>query len=124
LRFPPAETRVVEKPNVAILQGTLDALILKTLSWQPMHGYGVVRSLRVLTDDTLQIEEGTLYPALHRMERKGWIESDWGTSENNRRAKFYTITTAGRRQLRAEVVAWGAIVAAVGKVLTAAGAPA
>ena len=91
---------------VELLQGTLDILILKTLSWGPAHGYGVARSLQRLTDDVLQVEEGTLYPALHRMERKGWLESEWGVSENNRRAKYYRRTRAGRRQLEKETQDW------------------
>src|SRR5215208_1589216 len=82
----------VPKPNVDLLQGTLDVLVLKTLSWGAMHGYGIARWIQQVTDDVLQIEEGSLYPALHRMERKGWIEARWGLSENNRRAKYYTLT--------------------------------
>jgi PadR family transcriptional regulator PadR len=105
--------------TVDLLQGTLDVLILKTLSWGPMHGFGVARSIQRVTDDTLQIEEGSLYPALHRMERRGWIEAEWGVSENNRKAKFYRLTTAGRRQLRAEASAWEAFATAVAKVLQA-----
>jgi transcriptional regulator len=105
--------------TVDLLQGTLDVLILKTLSWGPMHGFGVARSIQRVTDDTLQIEEGSLYPALHRMERRGWIEAEWGVSENNRKAKFYRLTAAGRRQLRAEASAWEAFATAVAKVLQA-----
>src|ERR687889_1564533 len=89
-----------------LLQGTLDVLILKALSWGPMHGYAVARWLQQVTDDVLQIEEGSLYPALHRLERRGWVESEWGVSENNRRAKFYRHTAAGRAQLPAEAPAW------------------
>ncbi|MGH9887176.1 MAG: PadR family transcriptional regulator [bacterium] len=84
------------------LHGTLDALVLKTLSFGPRHGYAIVRWLRDQTQDKLQVEEGSLYPALYRMERDGWIEADWGTSELGRKAKFYHITDAGRKQLRAE----------------------
>ena len=104
-------------PNVDLLQGTLDVLVLKTLSWGPMHGYAVARWLRQATDDVLQVEEGSLYPALHRMERRGWIESEWGLSENNRRAKYYRLTTEGRKQLRAESTVWSAFSQAVSKVL-------
>src|SRR3954468_20566048 len=82
-----------------LLQGTLELLVLKTLSWGPMHGYGVARWIESATDDVLRVEEGSLYPALYRMTRKGWIASEWGTSENNRRAKFYHLTPEGRRQL-------------------------
>jgi PadR family transcriptional regulator, regulatory protein PadR len=84
------------------LHGTLDALILKTLTFGPRHGYAIVKWLREQTHDKLQVEEGSLYPALYRMERDGWIEADWGTSELGRKAKFYSITDAGRRRLRTE----------------------
>jgi len=104
---------------VDLLQGTLDVLVLKALSWGPMHGYGVARWLQQTTHDVLSIEEGSLYPALHRMERRGWIASDWGLSENNRRAKYYKLTTEGRRQLRAESSTWSVFSEAVSKVLTA-----
>jgi PadR family transcriptional regulator, regulatory protein PadR len=115
----------VPKPDIDLLQGTLDVLILKTLSWgRAMHGYGIARWIQQVTDDVLQIEEGSLYPALHRMERKGWIEARWGLSENNRRAKFYTITTRGRQELRAEATSWATFSAAVGKVLAEQTAPA
>lgn len=109
--------------GVDMLQGTLDVLVLKTLSWGPMHGYAIARWLQQITDDVLQIEEGSLYPALHRMERKGWVESEWGLSENNRRAKYYTMTLAGRRQLRAESSTWSVFAQAVSKVLTATTQP-
>jgi len=105
-------------PPVDLLQGTLDVLVLKTLSWGPMHGYAVARWLQQVTDDVLQIEEGSLYPALHRLERRGWVESEWGVSENNRRAKYYRITVEGRRQLRAESSTWTTFSQAVSKVLT------
>ena len=105
-----------------LLQGTLDVLILKTLSWGPLHGYAVVRWIASQTGDTLQIEEGALYPALHRMEQRGWIEAEWGISENNRRAKFYRLTAAGRRQLHAESESWQRYAEAVGRVLHAASA--
>lgn len=88
--------------TVEVLRGTLDLLILKAVSWGPTHGYGVARWIEQATNDVLRIEEGSLYPALHRLEGRGWIEADWGTSENNRRAKFYTLTAKGRAQFRAE----------------------
>ena len=110
--------------NVDLLQGTLDVLVLKTLSWGPMHGYAVARSLQQLTDDVLRIEEGSLYPALHRMQRRGWVESEWGLSENNRRARYYRLTAEGRRQLRTELSTWSAFSHAVSKVLTATSVPA
>ena len=111
-------------PTTDLLQGTLDVLILKTLSWGPRHGYAVARGLQQLTDDVLQIEEGSLYPALHRMERRGWVESEWGLSENNRRAKYYRLTPGGRKQLRTESSTWSVFSQAVSKVLNATAAPA
>ena len=107
--------------TIELLQGTLDVLVLKTLSWGPMHGYGIARWLQHTTDDVLNIEEGSLYPALHRMERRSWISSEWGLSENNRRAKYYKLTTEGRRQLRAESSTWSVFSQAVSKVLTTTG---
>ena len=105
------------RDSLDLLQGTLDVLILKTLSWQPMHGYGVSRWIRQRTDDVLLVEDAALYQALHRLERKGWVESEWGLSENNRRAKFYQLTARGRQQLRAETSLWARYSAAVTKVL-------
>src|SRR5262245_60817121 len=102
-----------------LLQGTLDVLVLKTLSWGPMHGYAVAQWIQRITDDVLQVEEGSLYPALHRMERRGWVASQWGLSENNRRAKYYELTAEGRKQLRAEATTWAQFSDAVGKVLAA-----
>jgi len=109
----------VAKPNVDLLQGTLDVLILKTLSWGARHGYGIARWIQQVTDDVLQIEEGSLYPALHRLERRGLVQAEWGLSENNRRAKYYTLTAHGRQALRAEATDWAAFSAAVAKVLAA-----
>ena len=113
----------MRQDGIDVLQGTLDFMVLKTLTWGASHGYGVVRSLRLLTDDVLQIEEGSLYPALHRMERKGWIDSEWGLSETNRRAKFYSITPQGRKQLRVETTSWSVLSLAISKVLSATAAP-
>ncbi|MDQ6827287.1 MAG: PadR family transcriptional regulator [Gemmatimonadota bacterium] len=104
-----------------LLQGTLDVLILKTLSWTPTHGYGISRWIRQRTDGVLGIEDAALYQALHRLERRGWIESEWGLSENNRRAKFYQLTTEGRKQLRTETATWRQYAAAVFKVLEPVG---
>jgi len=112
------------EPTIDLLQGTLDVLVLKTLTWGPMHGYAVARALQRITEDVLHIEEGSLYPALHRMERKGWIVSEWGLSENNRRAKYYELTAAGRRQLLAEASTWAVFSQAVSKVLSATAVPA
>ena len=106
--------------DLDLLQGTLDVLILKTLTWGPRHGYAVARWLHDTSDDVLRVEEGALYPALHRLERRGWIESEWGLSENNRRAKYYQLTARGRLQLGAEASAWRAYAAAVASVLEAA----
>ena len=99
------------------LHGTLDALILKTLTAGPRHGYAIVRWIREQTGDALQVEEGSLYPALYRMERDGWIEADWGNSELGRKAKIYTITTSGRRQLRAQTKEFATFVTAVAPLL-------
>ena len=106
------------KQDVELLQGTLDVLILKTLSWGPRHGYAVVKWIQEVTGQVLMVEEGSLYPALHRLERRGWISSQWGVSENNRRAKFYALTAAGRQQLRAQTANWQRYSEAVSLVLT------
>jgi PadR family transcriptional regulator PadR len=111
------------RPDADMLHGTLDVVLLKTLTWGPMHGYGIIRWLQQLTDDVLDIEDGSLYPALHRMESKGWIDSEWGLSDNNRRAKYYRLTPTGRKQLRAHSAAWSAFSHAVSKVLAANAAP-
>lgn len=92
--------------GVEVLRGTLDLLILKSVSWGPTHGYAVARWIEQATDDVLSIEEGSLYPALHRLENRGWISAEWGLSEKNRRAKYYTLTATGRTQLRLETVSW------------------
>lgn len=118
------QARMPASETLELLQGTLDVLILKTLSWGPAHGYGIARWLQHVTDDALRIEEGSLYPALHRLEKRGFVESSWGLSENNRRAKFYRITTRGRQQLRREASSWSAFASAVGKVLTSTERPA
>ena len=99
------------------LQGTLDLLVLKTLSRGPHHGYGIAADIQSISDDILRVEEGSLYPALHRLEQKGWISSEWGTSELGRRARFYQLTEDGRKQLEMETNQWGQLSAAVGRVL-------
>ena len=109
----------MEKPELDLLRGTLDLLVLKTLTWVPLHGYAIASAIRRQTDDALLVEEGALYPALYRMEAKGWIEAEWGVSENHRRAKYYQLTSAGRRHLRSEVKTWNAYADAVAKVLQA-----
>jgi PadR family transcriptional regulator PadR len=103
-----------------LLQGTLDMLILKALAAGPMHGYGVGQRIAQLAEDMLSVEEGSLYPALYRLEERGWIKSEWGKSENNRRARFYTLTAAGRRRLGVEAENWRRLVLAVGKVMQTA----
>lgn len=105
-----------------LVRGTLDLLVLKTLSWGPMHGLGVLRWIERTTHERLQVEEGALYPALHRMERKGWLAADWGVTENNRKARYYRLTAAGRQQLAAESSRWTRYTEAVHLVLSAQGA--
>jgi PadR family transcriptional regulator, regulatory protein PadR len=107
----------VDDAATELRKGALDVLILKTLSWGAAHGYAISRWIRETTGGTLRIEEGALYPALHRMERKGWIESKWILSETNRRVKSYRITSAGSAQLRSEGASWSSFAAAMAKVL-------
>ena len=104
-----------KKPDA--LQGTLDLLVLKTLSCESQHGYSVAARIQQITDDALRVEEGSLYPALHRMEQAGWIAAEWRTTENNRRARIYRLTRAGQKRLGEEEARWGRLAAAVGKVL-------
>jgi PadR family transcriptional regulator, regulatory protein PadR len=103
--------------SLDLLQGTLAVLILRTLAWEPMHGYGISQWLRARTDDTLQVQDAALYQALRRMERRGWIDAEWGVSENNRRARFYRLNQEGRRQLAAQTSTWRRYAEAVFKVL-------
>jgi transcriptional regulator len=103
-----------------LLQGTLDVLVLKTLSTGPMHGWGISQRIQQWSEDVLEVNQGSLYPALHRLEEKGWIAAEWGNSENNRRARFYSLTRPGRRQLAEETESWERFAAAVGRVLAAA----
>ena len=110
--------RVAHGEGVEMLQGTLDLLVLKTLSWGPAHGYGIARWIQQVTNDVLRVEEGSLYPALHRLAKRGWVTTSWGVSENNRRARFYELSPRGRAQLRAEAGAWEAFATAVAQVLT------
>ena len=109
--------------DVELMRGTLDLLVLKTLSWGPMHGLAVLKWIERTTREQLQVEEGALYPALHRMEQKGWLDAEWGESEARRRAKYYRLTAAGRRQLAAEVSRWSRYTQVVDLVLGAEGAP-
>ncbi len=106
--------------NTELLQGTLDLLILKTLALAPQHGYGISLRIQQISKDALQVRQGSLYPALHRVEHRGWIAAEWGESENNRRAKFYKLTAAGRRQLEVEETNWERLAAAVRTILETA----
>jgi transcriptional regulator len=105
--------------RVDLLQGTLDMLVLKALTWGSKHGYGIVSWLEEQSESAIVVEEGSLYPALHRLAQRGWVSSQWGLSENNRRAKYYTLTAAGRRQLQQEANAWQRFTDVVAKVMTA-----
>jgi transcriptional regulator len=103
-----------------LLQGTLDLLILKTLAPGPLHGYGVSLRIQQISRDALQVRQGSLYPALHRLERRGWIAAEWGESDNNRKAKFYQLTRAGRKQLEVEETNWERLAIAIGQILKTA----
>ncbi len=105
-----------------LVRGTLDLMVLKALSWGPMHGLATLRWIERATDDRLQIEEGALYPALHRMEQRGWLAAEWGYTEANRKAKYYRLTTSGRKQLASELSRWSRYTEAVGLLLAAEGA--
>jgi transcriptional regulator len=100
-----------------LLQGTLDMLILKALALDPMHGFGISVRIRQMSRDVLQIEQGSLYPALYRLEQRGWIAAEWGISENNRRARYYSLTAAGRKQLKVETANWERMSAAINLIL-------
>src|SRR5918997_3167174 len=106
-----------DQPQIDLLQGTLDLLILRTLLFGPTHGHSIAHLIQQSSGDVLRIDHGSLYPALQRLERRGWIAAKWGTSENNRRAKYYRLTAAGRKQLAAETTKWERLAAAIGRVL-------
>ncbi|HEX7960571.1 MAG TPA: PadR family transcriptional regulator [Terriglobales bacterium] len=106
------------KESQEMLQGTLDMLILRTLLFGPAHGHTIAHAIEHASEEVLQVEQGSLYPALHRLEDRGWVSSSWGTSENNRKAKFYKLTAAGRKQLQAETSRWREMVKAIGRVLS------
>jgi PadR family transcriptional regulator PadR len=106
--------------TVDLLQGTLDLLILKTLALESMHGWGVAQRIQQISKDALQVQQGSLYPALHRLEQQGWIEAEWRPSENNRRAKYYSLTRAGRKQLEVETANWERLSAAIRQILQTA----
>ena len=105
--------------NLDLLQGTLDMLLLKALQLEALHGYAIARRVQQLSKEVLRVEEGSLYPALHRIEERGWVESEWGTSENNRRAKFYRLTRAGRKHLESETAEWKRLSMAISRVMEA-----
>ncbi|MGE5277065.1 MAG: PadR family transcriptional regulator [Acidobacteriota bacterium] len=105
------------RDRIELLQGTLDMLILQTLQWGPRHGHGIGQMLRARSEDALQIEHGSLYPALHRLEREGWLASEWKKSEANRRAKYYRLTPAGRRQLSREQSNWRKVVTTIARIM-------
>jgi PadR family transcriptional regulator PadR len=108
------------KDSPDLLQGTLDLLILKSLQLEPVHGFGIALRIRQMSDEVLQVEQGSLYPALYRLEDQGWIAAEWGVSDNNRKARFYKLTAAGRRQLEAETANWKQVSAAINLVLKGA----
>jgi PadR family transcriptional regulator PadR len=115
----PTTRATTSSSDLGLLQGTLDVMILKALSWGPMHGFAVAKWIRLTTDDVLQIDDGALYPALHRMEHRGLIDAVWDLTENKRRAKYYRLTTRGRQQLRARTSSWDRYATAVSKVIHA-----
>jgi PadR family transcriptional regulator PadR len=104
-------------PSVDLLQGTLDVLILKTIAAEPVHGWGIAQRIQQVSNSVLQVGQGSLYPALHRLEYKGWIKAEWGNSENNRRARFYSLTAAGKKRLESEVANWDRLTGAINLVL-------
>ena len=103
--------------RIDLLQGTLDMLVLQTLQWGPQHGYGITQAIRTQSSEALQVETGSLYPALHRLERQGWVKAEWDITDTNQRAKFYRLTPAGKKQLLRERDRWEQLVAAIGSVL-------
>jgi transcriptional regulator len=112
-------TKPDDQDRLALLQGTLDLLILRTLLFGPQHGHGITLSIQRQSEDALLVDHGSLYPALQRLEDKGWINAEWGTSDNNRRARFYTLTKAGRKQLTAETRQWKRLASVIGRILEA-----
>lgn len=109
-----------DDPRLELLQGTLDMLILRTLQWGPRHGHGIGRSIQAQSDDLLKVETGSLYPALHRLEKRGWLKAEWGISEANQRAKYYRLTATGKAQLAREHNRWSQLVHAIGRVMNPA----
>jgi PadR family transcriptional regulator PadR len=109
-----------DSPRLDLLQGTLDMLILRTLQWGPQHGHGIGQAIRTQSDDLLRVETGSLYPALHRLVKRGWLKAEWGVSEANQRAKFYELTAAGKSQLLLEQDRWSRLVHAIGRIMNPA----
>ena len=114
--------RSPEDRRLELLQGTLDMLILRTLQWGPRHGHGIGQSIRTQSDDLLKVETGSLYPALHRLVKRGWLKAEWGISEANQRARYYQLTAAGKAQLSVERDRWSQLVDAIGRVMNSASA--
>ena len=115
-------TKTPDDPRLELLQGTLDMLILRTLMWGPQHGHGIGQAIRAQSEELLKVETGSLYPALHRLEKRGWLKSEWGVSEANQRAKYYRMTAAGKAQLSREHDRWSQLVYAIGRIMSPASA--
>jgi PadR family transcriptional regulator, regulatory protein PadR len=115
--------RTPDDQRLELLQGTLDMLILRTLQWGPQHGHGIGQAIRTQSDDLLKIETGSLYPALHRLVKRGWLKAEWGVSQSNQRAKFYRLTPEGKKQLVREESRWTQLVHAIGRVMKPASTP-
>jgi PadR family transcriptional regulator PadR len=113
-------TKPAPEPRLELLQGTLDMLVLRTLQWGPQHGHGIGQAIRAQSDEVLKVETGSLYPALHRLEKRGWLKSEWGVSEANQRAKYYRLTATGKAQLLRERDRWSQLVDAIGRVMNPA----
>jgi len=117
----PKENQARKNPRVDLLQGTLDMLILKTLIFGPLHGHNIAHYIKQTSEEVLKVDHGSLYPALQRLERRGWVTTEWGTSENNRRAKYYRLTKAGKKQLLDETSKWERLNAAIARIMKPAG---
>ena len=113
-------TKPSDEQRLDLLQGTLDMLILRTLQWGAQHGHGIGQTIRAQSEDLLKVETGSLYPALHRLEKRGWLKSEWGVSEANQKAKYYRLTAAGKAQLLREQNRWSQLVSAIGRIMNAA----
>ena len=115
-----AMAKPTDDRSLELLQGTLDMLVLRTLQWGPQHGHGIGQAIRAQSDDLLKVETGSLYPALHRLEKRGWLKAEWGVSEANQRAKYYRLTAAGKAQLLRERDRWSLLVDAIGRIMNPA----